>query len=220
MVAAIWIDVHPTGKIQPTHYTHSTLSPHMVPDHTYLTGSIYSNLSHSHQHIWTDPLLPRRRAPDPAHNTPTDWSMGSYQLLSQNSQEVVGKSQGSVDDRLLGLPNPYHQHVISTLNTCSWGLTHRSLTDTGGAYNHLRSPRSLRLSNFNIASSEMVMWSTYRRPMTFRPLSVYRSIYLRLTISNVIQILTRSSRVILEGNHNVSTVPINYYQPNAQSFLT
>jgi hypothetical protein len=30
---------------------------------------------------------------------------------------------------------PYHQHVISTFNTCSRGPTHRSLTDTGGGYN-------------------------------------------------------------------------------------
>jgi hypothetical protein len=34
---------------------------------------------------------------------------------------------------LLGLLDPYHQHVISTFNTYSWGLTHRSLTDTSGA---------------------------------------------------------------------------------------
>jgi hypothetical protein len=35
--------------------------------------------------------------------------------------------------------------------------------------------------------------------------------------------LTNTSKVIkgnLEGNHNVTTVPIDFYQPNAQSFLT
>jgi hypothetical protein len=32
----------------------------------------------------------------------------------------------------IGLLGSYHQHVISTFNTCSQGPTHRSLTDTGG----------------------------------------------------------------------------------------
>jgi hypothetical protein len=45
-----------------------------------------------------------------------------------------GQSQASVDGRLLGLQSPYHQHVISTFNTCSQGPTHRSLTDTGRSY--------------------------------------------------------------------------------------
>jgi hypothetical protein len=45
------------------------------------------------------------------------------------------KSQASVDNRLLGLPDPYLWHAIGTFNTCSWGPTHRSLTDTGRGYN-------------------------------------------------------------------------------------
>jgi hypothetical protein len=49
--------------------------------------------------------------------------------------EAVGLSQVSVDDKLLGLPGPYHQHAIGTFNTCSQGRTHRSLTDTVGGYN-------------------------------------------------------------------------------------
>jgi hypothetical protein len=57
------------------------------------------------------------------------------QLLSHNSQWSVGKSQASVDNRLLGLPGPYHRHVTSMFNTCSRSPTHRSLIDTGGRYN-------------------------------------------------------------------------------------
>jgi hypothetical protein len=57
------------------------------------------------------------------------------QLLSHNSQRVVGKSQAPVDNRLLGLPGPYHRHAIGTFNTYSRGLTERSLIDTGGGYN-------------------------------------------------------------------------------------
>jgi hypothetical protein len=50
------------------------------------------------------------------------------------ANEAVGKRQASVDNQLLGLPGPYHRHAIGTFNTCSRGPTHRSLTDTGGAY--------------------------------------------------------------------------------------
>jgi hypothetical protein len=47
--------------------------------------------------------------------------------------------------------------MIVTFNTFSWGPIHRSLTNTDGGYNHLRAPPGLRLSNLNIASSEIVM---------------------------------------------------------------
>jgi hypothetical protein len=57
------------------------------------------------------------------------------QLLSHNSQRAVRKSQAPVDNRLLGLPNSYHQHAICTFNTYSRGPTERSLIDTGGGYN-------------------------------------------------------------------------------------
>jgi hypothetical protein len=57
------------------------------------------------------------------------------QLLSHNSQRAVGKSQALIDNRLLGLPDPYHRHAIGTFNTCSRGPTEWSLIDTGGGYN-------------------------------------------------------------------------------------
>jgi hypothetical protein len=56
------------------------------------------------------------------------------QFLSRANQWSSGESQTSVD-MLLGLSGPYHRHAIGMLNTCSWALTHRSLTDTGGGYN-------------------------------------------------------------------------------------
>jgi hypothetical protein len=46
--------------------------------------------------------------------------------------EAVRLSQTSVNNRLLGLPGPYHWHAIGTFNTCSRVPTPRSLTDTGG----------------------------------------------------------------------------------------
>jgi hypothetical protein len=57
------------------------------------------------------------------------------QFLSQHSYEAVGLSQASVDGRLLSLLGTYHYHAISTFNTCSWGPTHRSWTNTCGGYN-------------------------------------------------------------------------------------
>jgi hypothetical protein len=51
------------------------------------------------------------------------------------ASEAVEKSQASVDDKLLSILGPYHQHVIGTFNTCSRGPTHRSLISTGGGYN-------------------------------------------------------------------------------------
>jgi hypothetical protein len=131
----------------------STLSPCMVLNHTYLTRSMHSNLSHSHQHSWAGSLLLRKRAPDTIHNTSANRSAGPYLVsLPRQSLKQWGKSQSSIDGWLLGLPGPYHRHAIGMFNTCSRRPTHRSLTDTGGSYNHLRAPPSLRLSNLNIAS--------------------------------------------------------------------
>jgi hypothetical protein len=117
-------------------HTHPMLSLRMVPDHTYLTCSTHSNISHSRQQSWAGPLLLRKRAPDTIHNTSADWSTGLYpvSLLSQPMKQW-GQSQPSVDGQLLGLPSPYHRHAIGTFNTCSRGLTHQSLIDTGGGYN-------------------------------------------------------------------------------------
>jgi hypothetical protein len=124
------------GKIQPTRHTNPMLSSCMVPDHTYLTRSTHSNFSRSNQQSWAGPLLLRKRVPDTICSSTTDWSMGPY-LVSLPSQPMKqwGQSQPSVDDRLLGLLDPYHRHVISTFNTWSRGPTQRSLTDTGRGYN-------------------------------------------------------------------------------------
>jgi hypothetical protein len=49
--------------------------------------------------------------------------------------KIVGKSQTSIDNRQLGLLDPYHRHTIGTFNAGSRGPTHRSLTDSDGGYN-------------------------------------------------------------------------------------
>jgi hypothetical protein len=64
---------------------------------------------------------------------PIHESIPSFSPTTAN--EAVGKNQASVNNRLLGLPSPYHRYVIDTFNTCSRGATHRFLTDTSGGYN-------------------------------------------------------------------------------------
>jgi hypothetical protein len=60
---------------------------------------------------------------------------GTHLSFSPNTAiKAVCLSQAPVDDRPLGLPGPYHMHVIGMFNTCSWVPTPRSLTDTGGGY--------------------------------------------------------------------------------------
>jgi hypothetical protein len=150
-----------------------TLSPRVFPDHTYLTWSTHSNLSRSHQQIWTDPLPSRRRAPNPTHGTTTGRFVGPcLASLPQQAMRQWGK------DKLLLTTCYYaYQAHISAMWSIRWilargGSTHRFLIDTGGATTlevpafyitlpdlpnrrssafHLRDPPSLRLSNINIS---------------------------------------------------------------------
>jgi hypothetical protein len=57
------------------------------------------------------------------------------QFISRANKWSSVESHTSINNRLLGLPGPYHRHAIGTFNTCSWGPTHRSLTNIGGSYN-------------------------------------------------------------------------------------
>jgi hypothetical protein len=58
--------------------------------------------------------------------------MGPYPASLPQQPKSSGKSQAPIDNQLLGLPGPYHRHVIGTFNTCSRGPTEGSLIDTGG----------------------------------------------------------------------------------------
>jgi hypothetical protein len=117
-------------------------------------------------------LLPRKSASN--STSQPDWVVHGTRLnFSPNTAiEAVGLSQSSIDNRLLGLPGPYHRYAIGTFNTCSWKPTHRSLINTGGGYNlggaglphttprlsqpdvspfHLMTSPGLRLSIINIS---------------------------------------------------------------------
>jgi hypothetical protein len=86
------------------------------------------------QQSWTNSLLPRKSVPD-STSQPAWVVHGTHLSFSPNTAiEVVRLSQTSVNNRLLGLPGPYHRYPIGTFNTCSRVPTSRSLTDTGGGY--------------------------------------------------------------------------------------
>jgi hypothetical protein len=88
----------------------------------------------SRQQGWTDALLPRKCAPD--STSQPDWVVHGTRLsFSPNiAIEAVCLSQAPVNDRLIGLPAPYHWHAIDTFKTCSRVPTPRSLIDTGRGY--------------------------------------------------------------------------------------
>jgi hypothetical protein len=47
---------------------------------------------------------------------PIRGSVRSFSPTTANG--AAGKSQASIDNRLLGLPDPYHRHAIGKFNTC------------------------------------------------------------------------------------------------------
>jgi hypothetical protein len=135
-VTMIWIDVHPAGE-NLTNMT-STLP---TPVHVCLAYASYGQSpyvttfckvfnsdgqSQCFQGKGLSTQSPARRLTDPRVHT---------HFSPEPAIAAVGVKPPSVDNQILGLPDPYHRHTISTFNTCSRGPTHRSLTDTGGGYN-------------------------------------------------------------------------------------
>jgi hypothetical protein len=106
---------------------------------------------------------------------PSPWVTSSF--FPHDRLSIGERGFGQVVTQLHQLTGPIYQHVIGTLNTCSWGPTHRSLINTGGGYNHLRAPPSLRLFNLNIASrvSDVKHLSPTHGPSTTQrlPKSIY-----------------------------------------------
>jgi hypothetical protein len=120
----IRIDVHPIGE-NPTNTTRMLPMPiHVRPAYASCGRSPYVATFHK---------------PPTAldgHNPQPSWVIrrSATQFLSQHSHWSSNESQTSIDNRLLGLPGPYHRHAIGTFNTCSQVATPRSLTNTGGGY--------------------------------------------------------------------------------------
>jgi hypothetical protein len=123
------------GKTWPTRHTHFMLSPRTVHDHTYLTRSTYSNLSYSHQQIWTDSLHPRRRAPDTIHSTTAIRFVGQYPASLPQQPKSSGEKSSSCWQPTTRLTGPislacdrYVQYLLAganrtILNRHGWGAT-------------------------------------------------------------------------------------------------
>jgi hypothetical protein len=96
------------------------------------------------QQSWTDSLLLRKSAL--GYTSQPDWVVrGTRPSFSPNTAiEAMRLRQTSVENRLLGLPGPYHWHAIGMFNTCSRVPTPWSLTDTSGGYH---------IENLRIATS-------------------------------------------------------------------
>jgi hypothetical protein len=153
------------------------------------------------------------------HNPHHDgWSIhGSIPSFSpEPAIEAVGVKPPSVDGRLLGLPGPYHRHVINMFNTCSRGPTHRSLTDTGGGYNlegasmphttpRLFEPtvstillRALPGLQFNQGPPNKPKFK-FKEPMatpwSFEHSVIYRGLHLHLAIANDLSLAMGFTRI-------------------------
>jgi hypothetical protein len=122
-------------KTRLTRHMLFTLSLCIALDHTYLTWSIYNNLSRSHQQSFTVTAPEKKKFLTTSQYT--DWLIyGSPSSFSPpHNHRSSGENHITVNNRLIGLLGPYHQHAIGTFNTCSRGPTHRSLTNTGEGYN-------------------------------------------------------------------------------------
>jgi hypothetical protein len=117
----IRIDVHPTGEILSTCHTHPTDSLHMT---TFCKSPWGQNGPLHPEEI----LVPSDR---PARTS--SWITSFF--LSCVRLGAGERRFDQVVTKLLGLLDPYHQHTISTFNTCSWVPTHQFLIDTDGGYN-------------------------------------------------------------------------------------
>jgi hypothetical protein len=116
-----------------TYAFHAT--PHMPSVHFLLAIPVRGNLSWvidrvEQAHYFWEKGLPTQSS------VPADRSVSPYPVsLSSQPMKQWGQRQASIDDRLLCLLGPYHQHATGTFNTCSCGPTYRYLTDTGRGYN-------------------------------------------------------------------------------------
>jgi hypothetical protein len=132
----IRIDVHPVGENLTT--TSRTLPAlvHVCPAYAFCGQSPYVATFHESSTELSRPTAPEKKGSRHNPQRTVDRSVGPYPAsLSSQPMKQWGQSQASINGRLLGLLGPYHQYVIGTFNTCSWGPTEWSLIDTGGGYN-------------------------------------------------------------------------------------
>jgi hypothetical protein len=118
--------------------THDTYASHVSP-HTPCVRFLWvvhvrGNLLHAINSVGRTLLHLRKRAPDTTPS-PTEWCIGPPPSFSPKiTIKAVMKAKHLLTTGYIDLLGLYHQHVISTFNTCSRGPTHRFLTDTNGGY--------------------------------------------------------------------------------------
>jgi hypothetical protein len=129
------IVVHLAGETRPICHTHPTLSPHMVPDHTYLTWSTHSNLSWVTDRFGRNPLLLRKRNSQ-LHPQHAGWPIcGSLSSFPPTLNQRTSRLKPSFcRQQATGLTRPispafhwYVQYLLaganpSVLNRHRWGL--------------------------------------------------------------------------------------------------
>jgi hypothetical protein len=135
-VVAIRISIHPTGETWYTWHVcfprQSTYVTHMLTAGGPCTWQPFTLTQQS----WTDSLFQRKSAPN--STSQLGWvARGTHRSFSpkHNHWSSALKSNIYWWTDYMGLLGPYHLHVFSTFNTCSWGPTHRSLTDIGESNN-------------------------------------------------------------------------------------
>jgi hypothetical protein len=135
-VAAIRIDVHPAGE-NPTNTSRTLHVPvHICPAYAFCAQSPYVATFHELSTKLSRLTTPEKKGSRHNPQRAADRSTGPYPVsLPSQPMKQWGQSQASINGRLLGLLDSYHQYAIGTFNTYSRGPTERSLTDTGGGYN-------------------------------------------------------------------------------------
>jgi hypothetical protein len=206
------------GKTRPTRHVRfprqSTYARRTLPADGSRTWQPFAR----HRQIWTDHTAPEKKGSQ--HNTQhADWPIhGSIPSFSpEPANEAGGVSQAPEGDQLLDLLSPYHRHAIDTFNTYSWEPTHQSLTDTGGGYNisgagspHTHSPTFLTSClSFPLAARPVsILTKFYQLPQSveftdpmaatwsFDHSAIYRSLHLRLVITNDLSLVIGSQGYI------------------------
>jgi hypothetical protein len=132
----IRIDVHHAGE-NPTNMPRTIPTPvHACLAYASYGQSLYVATFHESSTELSRPTAPEKKGSRHNPQCITDRSTGPYPAsLPSQPMKQWGQSQASINNRLLGLLDPYDQYAIGTFNTCSWGPTEWSLTDTGGGYN-------------------------------------------------------------------------------------
>jgi hypothetical protein len=169
------------------------LSPHLALNHMYLMWSTYSNLSLVIKR-WIDTTASEKKCSQLYFSARLSGSRDPPQFLSQHNH-WSSRLKWNICwwTCYIGLLRPYLQCVISTFNTCSWGSTHRFLTNTDGGYH----PGDLGFSHHTLRPSQPMILRFLLRALSG----------LRLTIQPLSTGLKKSNPNLVSGSP-----PLDFYR--------